>query len=298
VLEQLLIDLSWYSSRLEGNTLSLLDTRELFARGRSSQDDLQATMLLNHKEAIEFLVDAVPSYGISLLVIRNLQSLLMHGLLDDPMALGATRKIIVNITDTTYTPSQVPMLLDEMLEQIIQKARQIMNPLECAFFLWVNIAYLQPFQNGNKRTSRMCANLPLLLSNCAPLSFLDVDREDYALAMIAVYERLDVRLAVELFQWTYRRSIAKYRTILEAAGLPDPFRAQYRVALGEVVRRVVDEGATLQQTLAGISLPKEDAAPFEALVRAELNNLAPYNCARYRLSLARTQAWIEKGRPA
>src|SRR5450755_768893 len=77
VLEQLLIDLSWYSSRLEGNRKSLLDTRELFVRGRSVGDDLDTTMLLNHKEAIEFTVDAVPAYGITVPVVRNIQSLLM-----------------------------------------------------------------------------------------------------------------------------------------------------------------------------------------------------------------------------
>lgn len=73
----------------------------------------------------------------------------------------------------------------------------------------MNIAYLQPFEDGNKRTSRPCANLPLLLQNCVPLSFLDVQQADYAQAMLAFYEQQDVSLAVELFEWTYRRSVHK-----------------------------------------------------------------------------------------
>jgi fido (protein-threonine AMPylation protein) len=298
VLEQLLIDLSWYSSRLEGNRKTLLDTRELFLRGRSAGDDIDATMLLNHKDAIEFLVDAVPIYGITPAVVRNVQSLLMNGLLDDPAALGATRQTIVNISDTTYVPAQVPALLDEMLAAIIERARAVRNPVECAFFLWVNLAYLQPFQDGNKRTSRLCANLPLLLMNCAPLAFLDVDREDYALAVLGIYERQDVTLAAELFAWTYRRSIAKYRAVLEAMGLPNPFRARYREQLGETVRRIVADGVTLSAVLDDLALPHEDRAPFEQLVRVELASLAPYNCARYRLTIPRTENWIARGRPA
>ncbi|MFZ0498658.1 MAG: hypothetical protein WAM52_05965 [Steroidobacteraceae bacterium] len=81
VLEQLLIDLSWHSSRLEGNRISLLDTKELFEQGRGDSRDPDITMLLNHKEAIEFMVDAVPEQGMTVPIIRNLHALLMQGLL-------------------------------------------------------------------------------------------------------------------------------------------------------------------------------------------------------------------------
>ncbi|MGJ7550520.1 Fic family protein [Pseudomonas alloputida] len=66
----------------------------------------------------------------------------------------------------------MPSLLDEMFGQVLDKARQIKNPIEAAFFLWINLAYLQPFEDGNKRTSRLAANIPLMLYNCSPLSFL------------------------------------------------------------------------------------------------------------------------------
>jgi Fic family protein len=297
VLEQLLIDLSWYSSRLEGNRKSLLDTRELFVRGRSVGDDLDTTMLLNHKEAIEFMVDAVPAYGITVPVVRNIQSLLMQGLLANSNSLGAIRRTVVNITDTVYVPTQVPSLLEEMLGYIVEKARSIKNPVEGAFFLWVNLAYLQPFEDGNKRTSRLCANLPLMLSNCAPLSFLDVETTDYAMAMLGVYEQLDLTLATELFDWTYRRSIPRYRAILESVGAPDPFRSKYREHLGEAVRNVVAGGSRLAEAVANLALPEEDQTPFQDLSRVELLQLEPYNCARYRLSIGKTEEWIAKGRP-
>ncbi|SPE36929.1 putative Fic (Filamentation induced by cAMP) protein [Burkholderiales bacterium] len=297
VLEQLLIDLSWYSSRLEGNRKSLLDTRELFAKGRSEGDDLDATMLLNHKDAIEFMVDAVPTEGITVPVVRNLQSLLMQGLLANSDSLGAIRRTLVNITDTVYVPTQVPSLLEEMLALVVEKARNVRNPLEAAFFLWVNLAYLQPFEDGNKRTSRLCANMPLMLANCAPLSFLDVEPVDYATAMLGVYERLDVTLAVELFAWTYRRSIAKYQAVLASMGAPNPIRTKYREHLGELVRQVVFYGASFTHAVESLALPEEDRAPFVAIAQDELKHLEPYNCARFRLPIGKTQEWIAKGRP-
>lgn len=297
VLEQLLIDLSWHSSRLEGNRKSLLDTKALFAKGRTPVDDLEASMLLNHKDAIEFMVDAVPEYGITVPVVRNIQSLLMQGLLDNPDSLGAIRQSVVNITDSVYVPTQVPNLLEEMLGVIVEKNRHIKNPVEAAFFFWVNIAYLQPFEDGNKRSSRLCANLPLMLSNCAPLSFLDVQAQDYALAVTGVYERLDMTLATELFAWTYRRSIEKYRVILESVGGPDPFRARLREQLGDAVRSVVLENVPATKATDQLSLDPSDRDAFVAMLLRELQSLETFNCARYRLSLRKTEEWIGKGRP-
>lgn len=296
VLEQLLIDLSWSSSRLEGNTYSLLATEELFKSG-APPSDLEGVMLLNHKRAIEFLVDAVPSYGLTDSVIRNLHALLMQDLLADSAGLGAIRTKVVNISDTTYIPSQVPHLLEEMTSLVIGKAQHIKNPVEAAFFLWANLAYLQPFEDGNKRTSRLAANIPLMLYNCSPLAFLDVDPHDYAKAMIGIYELLDVTLAVELFAWTYRRSIRKYQVIQEAMGSPDAFRVRHREHLSEAVQRVVGEGQLLQQAASDLGVPAEGADVFRTMLEAELTALTPYNYARYRITLGQVQAWIERGRP-
>ena len=296
VLEQLLIDLSWSSSRLEGNTYSLLATEELFKSG-APPTDLEGVMLLNHKRAIEFLVDAVPGYGLMDRVVRNLHALLMQDLLADSADLGAIRTKVVNISDTTYVPSQVPQLLEEMTSLIIGKAQQIKNPVEAAFFLWVNLAYLQPFEDGNKRTSRLAANIPLMLYNSAPLAFLDVDPRDYVQAMLGIYELLDVTIAVELFAWAYRRSIRKYQVILESMGSPDAFRVRHREHLSEAVQRVVREGQPLQQAIADTGVPSEDVSAFTEMLEAEFNALTPYNCARYRITLREVETWIERGRP-
>lgn len=296
VLEQLLIDLAWSSSRLEGNRYSRLDTEQLFKSGAAATDS-DAVMLLNHKAAIEFLVDAVPTQGLSAGLVRNLHAVLMQDLLMDVRSLGTIREQIVNISRTVYLPLQLPALLLEMFERIVSIAQYIKNPVEAAFFLWVNLAYLQPFEDGNKRVSRLAANVPLMLYNQPPLSFLDVDRDDYALAMMGVYEFRDVSLAVELFDWTWRRSQARYKAVLESMGAPDAFRIRYREALIEAVGQVVRGRRPAAEVLAGLGLPEADASKFRLLLVQELDVLADFNCARYRLGMRETQAWIGDGRP-
>lgn len=296
VLEQLLIDLSWSSSHLEGNRYTLLDTEELFKSGAAATD-MDAVMLLNHKAAIEFLVDAVPMQGLAAGLVCNLHAVLMQDLLADVMSLGTIREKVVNISGTTYVPTQVPAVLKEMFERIIATARLIKNPLEAAFFLWVNLAYLQPFEDGNKRVSRLAANIPLMLYNQAPLSFLDVDREDYALAMMGVYESGDVSMAVDLFDWTYRRSQARYNVVLESVGSPDPFRIRHREALNAAVGLVVRGRQTERAAIDSLGLPEGDGSKLQQILAQELNALAAFNCARYRLGIQETQTWIDEGRP-
>nr|WP_315239305.1 Fic family protein [uncultured Albidiferax sp.] len=298
VLEQLLIDLSWSSSRLEGNNKSLLDTKQLFERGEQAGPfDADTLMLLNHKNAIEFMVDAVPTEGITVPVIVDLQARLMKDLLTDARDIGSIRKRVVNIHGSVYAPSNIPTLLEETLNSIIDKARHIRNPVEAAFFLWVNLAYLQPFADGNKRTSRLSANLPLMLYNCAPLSFLDVERTDYATAMLGIYEQRNVAAAVELFEFIYRRSIQKYSVLRASLAVPDPLRMRYRQALNELMQFVVFYGRTLAAAFAEVPVAAADQAALRAIANTELDHLESYNCARYNLARGMTQRWIDAGRP-
>ena len=297
VLEQLLIDLSWSSSRLEGNNKSLLDTKELFELGQQGGPlDGDTLMLLNHKSAIEFMVDAVPTEGITVPVIVDLQAKLMRDLLRDARDIGSIRRRVVNIDGSVYTPSSIPSLLEETLNAIVDKVRNIRNPVEAAFFLWVNLAYLQPFADGNKRTSRLSANMPLMLYNCAPLSFLDVERSDYATAMLGVYEQRNVAAAVDLFEFIYRRSIQKYSVLRASLSAPDPIRTKYRQALNELMQFVVFHGRTLEAAFAEVEVDTADSAALRLIANTELDQLEQYNCARYNLARGMTLRWIATGR--
>ena len=298
VLEQLLIDLSWSSSHLEGNSKSLLDTRALFERGEQAAPmDPDSVMLLNHKDAIEFMVHAVPSEGITVPVIVDLQAKLMKDLLQDARDIGSIRRRVVNIDGSVYTPSHIPLVLTEKLASVVEKTRQIRNPIEGAFFLWVNLAYLQPFADGNKRTSRLCANLPLMLHNCAPLSFLDVSRTDYATALLGVYEQRQVAAAVDLFEFIYRRSVQKYSVLRASMAAPDPLRAKYRQALNELMQLVVVHGRPLGTALQEVPVDAADLSGVSEIAQTELLHLETYNCARYNLARSLTQKWISAGRP-
>ncbi len=298
VLEQLLIDLAWSSSRLEGNNKSLLDTKELFELGEQAVPlDEDTLMLLNHKNAIEFMVDAVPTEGITVPVIVDMQAKLMKDLLKDARDIGSIRRRVVNIDGSVYSPTNIPALLEETLKSIIDKVRHIRNPVEAAFFLWVNLAYLQPFADGNKRTSRLSANMPLMLYNCAPLSFLDVERPDYATAMLGVYEQRNVAAAVELFEFIYRRSIQKYSVLRASLGVPDPLRARYRRALNELMQFVVFYGRKLDDAFSEVPVDAADLAALRVIANIELDHLEQYNCARYNLARGMTQRWIDAGRP-
>ncbi|WP_197387495.1 Fic family protein [Ralstonia pseudosolanacearum] len=215
---QSLVELSWNSSRLEGNRYSLQATEELL-NGGSMRCDVDTVMLLNHKAAVDFLVDSLPQEGLTTLVVRNLHALLIQDLNPDSCTLGAIRNSRLGIAGTLYSPMQGAVIIEAMLESIVEKATCIENPAEAALFLWIQLAYLQPFEHGNEATSRLAANIPLLLHNCAPLTFQDVTRDDYARAMLAVYEFRNAALAAELFSWAYQRSVSKYVAASDARRL-------------------------------------------------------------------------------
>ena len=188
ILNRLLIDLSWSSSRLEGNTYSLLDTRELIERGTvaAGKDAKETQMILNHKAAIELLVDSASEVGVNRYTITNLLALLADNLLDDPRNAGRLRTPPVAIGASTYVPTAVPQLIEEMFALLLDRAGAIGDPFEQSFFLMVHVPYLQPFVDVNKRTSRLASNIPLIRRNLVPLSFLDVPEQLYTDGRIGV----------------------------------------------------------------------------------------------------------------
>ncbi|MGH6875834.1 MAG: Fic family protein, partial [Rhizomicrobium sp.] len=187
---RLLIDLSWNSSRLEGNTYSLLDTKRLldFGEEADGKERLDAQMILNHKDAIEFLVNAPEEIGFNRYTILNLHALLANNLLADPQAAGRLRHIGVGIQGSVFHPLELQQRIEECFDQVLASAATIADPFEQAFFVMVQFPYLQPFDDVNKRVSRLAANIPLIRGNFSPLSFIDVPQQGYTDAMLGVYE--------------------------------------------------------------------------------------------------------------
>ena len=259
ILNRLLIDLSWNSSRLEGNTYSLLDTTRLLDVGEEAEGKRQAEtqMILNHKDAIEFLVGAAEEIGFNRYSILNLHALLAGNLLPDPRAAGRLRHIGIGIEGSVFHPLEVPQLIEECFDRTLATASAIIDPFEQAFFVMVQLPYLQPFDDVNKRVSRLSANISLIKANLSPLSFEDVPRDIYTEAMLGVYELSRTELLRDVFVWAYQRSAARYAAVRQSLGEPDPFRMRHRAALREVVGAVVL--GRMDKTQASAHVPRVDA---------------------------------------
>ena len=299
ILSRLLIDLSWNSSRLEGNTYSLLDTRRLIEFGEEAQgrDRLEAQMILNHKEAIEFLVNAPDEIGFNRYTITNLHAILANNLLADPNAAGRLRHIAVGIERSTYQPLAVPQQIEEYFDQILATAEALEDPYEQALFVMVQMPYLQPFDDVNKRVSRLAANIPFIKRNLSPLAFTDVPRKLYTEATLGVYELNDPALLKDVFIWAYGRSSEHYAAVRQSLGEPDPFRFKYRSALRQIVTDVVRE--RLDRKLASTFLAQwteknvspDDREKFREMAEAELLGLHEGNFARYQIRPTEFAAW-------
>ena len=299
IYSRLLIDLSWNSSRLEGNTYSLLETERLLELGEAAEgkDALEAQMILNHKAAIELLVEQADEIGFNRFTILNLHGLLADNLLADPLAGGRLRRIAVGIDGTVYHPLEVPQLIDECFETILDTASAIADPFEQSFFALVHLAYLQAFEDVNKRVSRLAANIPLVRENLCPLSFVDVPERAYIDGVLGVYELNRVELLRDVFVWAYQRSCARYSAVRQSLGEPDLFRMSYRALVAEVVAKGVRDrldkkaATALIRQRAAEHVPAQDQARFIEVAETELMSLHEGNIARYRLRPVEFQAW-------
>lgn len=301
VLDRLLIDLSWASSRLEGNTYSRLDTQNLiqFGQAAAGKDQLEAQMILNHKAAIEMLVDQAAEIGFNRYTVQNLHALLAENLLPDPDAGGRLRRTEVAISDSVYLPLAIPQQIGEHFDTLLTKAAAIEDPFEQAFFAMAQIPYLQPFDDVNKRTSRLAANIPLIRHNLAPLSFIDVPERTYVEGTLGVYELNRVELLRDVFAWAYERSCQRYTVIRDALPTPDPLRLRHREAMRVLVTDVVSQGIrrddldSIRQQVAALVDP-DDVEDVVALTINELHQLHEGNIARYRLRPSQLRDWLAR----
>lgn len=300
ILTRLLIDLSWNSSRLEGNTYSLLDTKRLieFGEEAAGRDRLEAQMIMNHKEAIEFLVNAADEIGFNQYTILNLHGILANNLLPDEGAAGRLRHIAVGIERSTFEPLAVPQQIEEYFDQILATAAAIEDSYEQSFFVMAQLPYLQPFDDANKRVSRLAANIPFIKRNLSPLSFTGVPRKLYNEAMLGVYELNDVALLKDVFLLAYNRSAEQYAAVRQSLGEPDPFRFKHRAALRQVFADVVRDRLDRKAAAFLARWTEENIVPdererFREMAENDLLGLHEGNFARHQLRPAEFHAWRE-----
>ena len=193
----------------------------------------------------------------------------------------------------------MPQFIEECFDQILATASAIDDPFEQAFFVMVQLPYLQPFDDVNKRVSRLAANIPLIKANLSPLSFEDVSRELYTEAMIGVYELNRIECLRDVFIWAYRRSAARYVAVRQSLGEPDPFRTRHRTTLREVVGAVVRGRMGQKQATAHVSacaqehIGQHERERFREIAERELLSLHEGNFARYQITPSEFAAWQE-----
>ncbi len=305
IFNRLLIDLAWASSRLEGNTYSRLDTKNLLEFGlrATGKDVTEAQMVLNHKAAIEFLVDNAKDAGFDRRTFCNLHSLLAQNLVGDASEEGRVRRRMVNITGTVYVPPGIPQKIEEQFDRILATAAAIADPFEQAFFVMVHLPYLQPFIDVNKRTSRLGANISLIKANLVPLSFVDVPERAYVDGTLGVYELTRVDLLRDVFVWAYERSCTQFRVVRDSVGAPDPLRLRYRLELQRAVAETVRGGEeprfeALRAWAVTHGVASADAEPFAETALSLLLDLYEGNLARVGLRPSEFGQWKSRFRPA
>ncbi len=197
-MERLGIDLSWKSSQIEGNTYSLLETERLLkekltANGKTKEE---AIMLLNHKDALDFILDA-PDYltELSLSRIEDIHALLTKELGVD----RAFRRHRVGITGTNYRPLDNEFQIREALEDSCQLINSKSEVFEKALLALLLLSYIQPFTDGNKRTARIISNGILIANGHCPISFRTVDSIDYKKSMLIFYEQNNIASFKQIF---------------------------------------------------------------------------------------------------
>jgi DNA-binding Lrp family transcriptional regulator len=303
ILNRLLIDLSWNSSRLEGNTYSLLETKRLIELGENAagKNASEAQMLLNHKAAIEYIIEFSAEEKIGSHEVFSIHALLSANLLGDPGALGRIRNIIVGIGGTTYMPLENPHVLKECFHLFIEKLNLIKNPFEQSFFSLIHLSYMQAFEDINKRTARLVANIPLIKENLRPLSFMDVDKEAYIKSLLGIYEKNDISLFRDLYLWAYKRSSQRYSAIQQAMGEPDLLKLKYRNLIQNIIRTVILEKVAgphvvhrIQNLMTVQGLPKTDSEDLFKTIEIEISNLHDGNIARFRIRPSEFEAWKNK----
>ena len=297
ILNRLLIDLSWASSQLEGNTYSRLDTRELIEHGTAAHGKaaIETQMILNHKAAIELLVENIDSAGFDRYTLMNLHSALAENLLPNPSDEGRVRQHGVDIGKSVYRPLSTPQQIEDALDALLDKVNQIRDPFEQSFFMMVQLPYLQPFAEINKRTSRLAANLPLFRANLCPLTFLGVPAQAYSRATLGVYEMTRVELLRDLYVWAHERSTQEYLAIKQDLAEPDPLRLAWRDFIRQTLRDVIthpelDPLSHIQRSVAQ-GVPEHEQPSVLALVVEELRRLHEGVLARYGLRPSEYATW-------
>ena len=148
----------------------------------------------------------------------------------------------------------------------------------------------------NKRTSRLSANIPLVKHNRVPLSFNDVDKEDYNSAMISIYELNDVEPLAKLYYYSYLRSCEQYDSNAEALGY-DEVRVRFRQVRRRIIRHIIINqliSTSLDNYLQAqiTEIPEVHRQRFRATVTEDLQEISLQRIAGLGITSQQLREWL------
>lgn len=274
--EKFLVDVSHASSALEGATTNYHQTERLIQLGDKAltkEDRKSVTLILNHKEALQFIQEGIRSrsfvpIGFNKHTITSVHSILMRGLMMDPEAEGRVRECQVDIGGSAYTPEGTPSEVTSALDRILATCEQIHDPFEQSFFALVHLPYLQAFEDGNRRTSRVMANIPLIKSDLCPISFLGTPEKSYVNGTLGLYELNRIEMLRNVYISTYTKTASHFHGEYDRTIAPDTTSFQYRDEIESGVRSVVSSGG--DEPLVSVN---EWVAKFDNLSLDEVDDM-------------------------
>ena len=208
-MERLGIDLSWKSSQIEGNTYTLLETERLLRESKTAEGKTreEAVMLLNHKDALSFVLDN--SDYLKELTVSHIEDI--HQLLTKDLSIDkGLRRHRVGITGTNYHPLDNEFQIREAMRDACELINSKSNIFEKALLTLILLSYIQPFSDGNKRTARITSNAILIANDYCPLSFRSVDSIDYKKAMLIFYEQNNLYAFKQIFMEQFEFAVKEY----------------------------------------------------------------------------------------
>lgn len=297
IAERFLLDLSWASSNLEGNTYDYLATEVLLKYGEqaSGHELIEATMILNHKNALVEILENVEKPQLDMRFASRVHAMLMRDLIS-PEDLGRVRANPVRITATSYQPESNRDRLSADLGALLWKVEQTEDAFESCFVLLAGLSYLQAFVDGNKRMGRVLCNVPLLAQGLPPLSFIGLERGNYLSGLIAFYETADTSLLGETIIDAYEKSAPSYAAAVAIHRRPRGVELRERTRIQTLVRQLIDDQVApgraadkIRQQL--LDLPASDQDILVGNITEVLAKITPDNSAAWGIDAETAESY-------
>ena len=205
--ERIMIEFSWKSSQIEGNTYSLLDTENLIKDNKKAEGktEEETQMILNHKNIFNFILENRDEFVVlSRAKIEQVHTMLVKNL----HITKNLRKAPVGITGTNYSPLDNQFQIQEAFSAMVDLINAKKSFFEKSLLCLALLSYIQAFEDGNKRTARLVSNALLLAHNSTPMSYRAVNEVEYKKASILFYEQNNIsylkRIFMEQFEFAVK----------------------------------------------------------------------------------------------